>query len=123
MRQQQQRTTTTDNLQEEINKYRVSDDVLFVHMLLYVDVGAYPINILSDIISPCAYSSEVIHFLHNSSYRRYLGNNVAQKNDLRDKVARKNDFETKGPRLYITLTCRSNTLKMINNSTAPNAII
>ena len=29
---QQQRTTTMDNLQKEIEKYRVSDDALFVHV-------------------------------------------------------------------------------------------
>ena len=76
---------------------------------LYVVVGAYPINMVSDIIFSCAYSPvEVVHILHNSSCTSYL----------RNKVAQKYGFEP----VCMRLTCRPSTLKMMNNSTKRNNI-
>ena len=80
--------------------------------LLYVVFGAYPINILSDIIFSCTYSPEVIHTLHNSSCRRYSRNKVAQKNDL---ILYQVDVQTKHARneKYFNSTKRNNIKRRI----------
>ena len=99
-------------LRKARHRSRVISFLLFVGCpsLVYIVVGAYPINILSVFFFSCAYSpDEVIYILHDSPCRSYL----------RNKVAQKNDFEP----ICITLTFRPSPRKMMNTSTAPNAII